>query len=136
MPGTVSYTWCFPWWKNYQSLRTLHLFPNISSFNSYWSLPEEQWWLSITFNSVQLHTSWKGNIDLKLQKCKKWYLMFYKFNFINGRWAWRGYYLICKPLQAADILVDNVSGWEIVQKNKYLSEKWWLFFHWLCFFFT
>ena len=40
-----------------------------------------------------------------------------KFNFINGRWAWRGYYLVCKPLQAAaDILVDNVSSWEIAQK--------------------
>lgn len=56
------------------------------------------------------------------------FVLFGKFNFINGRWAWRGYYLVCKPLQAADILVDNVSGWEIVQKNKYLSEKWWLLF--------
>lgn len=56
------------------------------------------------------------------------FVLFGKFNFINGRWAWRGYYLVCKPLQAADILVDNVSGWEIVQKKKNLSEKWWLFF--------
>ena len=44
------------------------------------------------------------------------FVLFGKFNFINGRWAWRGYYLVCKPLQAADILVDNVCGWEIAQK--------------------
>lgn len=51
------------------------------------------------------------------------FVLFGKFNFINGRWAWRGYYLVCKPLQAADILVDNVCGWEIVQKNKYICLR-------------